>query len=191
VVLVSGVEVHLRLKEIVKTDVQPICRLFPCLSSQPVWLCHTWFNKFYMWWYAHFTITNLEHYQNGTTFSLIWNVVHIKSDKSPLPEPKKWCANYKKCNFEEFFFNSHSGGWSADWVHLAHRPLLAYCTFPRWLWSWRIWWNEDWQGKQKYSEKTCPSPTPSTTNPTSPDPGVNLDRRGGKPVTNRLIYGVA
>jgi hypothetical protein len=27
-------------------------------------------------------------------------------------------------------------------------------------------WNEDWQGKPKYSEKTCPSATLSTTNPT-------------------------
>jgi hypothetical protein len=37
---------------------------------------------------------------------------------------------------------------------------------PRWLWRWRIWWNEDWQGKPKYSEKTCPNSTLSTTNPT-------------------------
>jgi hypothetical protein len=42
------------------------------------------------------------------------------------------------------------------------------------------WWNEDWQGKPKYSEKTCPSPTLSTTNPTWPDPGSNPGRRGGK-----------
>jgi hypothetical protein len=28
------------------------------------------------------------------------------------------------------------------------------------------WWNGDWQGKQKYSEKTCSSATLSTTNPT-------------------------
>jgi hypothetical protein len=27
-------------------------------------------------------------------------------------------------------------------------------------------WNEDWQGKPKYSEKTCPGATLSTTNPT-------------------------
>ncbi|PNF21377.1 hypothetical protein B7P43_G15468 [Cryptotermes secundus] len=32
-------------------------------------------------------------------------------------------------------------------------------------------WNEDWQWKQKYSEKTCPSVTLSTTNPISPDLG--------------------
>jgi hypothetical protein len=28
------------------------------------------------------------------------------------------------------------------------------------------WWNEEWQGKPKNSEKTCPSATLSTTNPT-------------------------
>jgi hypothetical protein len=29
-------------------------------------------------------------------------------------------------------------------------------------------WNDDWQGKPKYSEKTCPSATLYTTNPTCP-----------------------
>jgi hypothetical protein len=80
------------------------------------------------------------------------------------------------------FFNSHSGEWSLNWVHSVRRPLLAYCTCPGWLWGWRIWWNKDWQGKPKYSEKTCPNVTLSTTNSTS-------DRRGWKPATNRLNYG--
>jgi hypothetical protein len=56
---------------------------------------------------------------------------------------------------------------------------------------WSNWWNEDWQGKPKYSEKTCPSAILSTTNPTWPDPGANSGRRGGKPATNRLSYGAA
>jgi hypothetical protein len=43
--------------------------------------------------------------------------------------------------------------------------------------------------RPKYSEKTCPSATLSTTNPTWPDPGSNPGRRGGKPATNRLSYG--
>jgi hypothetical protein len=73
--------------------------------------------------------------------------------------------------------------------HVGH--LLAYCTCPGWLWGWRILWNEDWQGKPKYAEKTCPSATLSTTNPTWPDLGSNPGRRGGKPATNRLSYGAA
>jgi hypothetical protein len=48
-----------------------------------------------------------------------------------------------------------------------------------------------WQGKPKYSEKTCPSATWSIPNPTLLDPGLNLGRRGGKPVTNRLSYGAS
>jgi hypothetical protein len=95
-------------------------------------------------------------------------------------------------SFQALFFNSFSGGWSptglesntaaTDW------PMVA-CT--GWLWWWRIWWNEDWQGEPKYSEITCHSATLSTTNPTWPDPGPYPGRRGGKPVTNRLSYGVA
>jgi hypothetical protein len=60
----------------------------------------------------------------------------------------------------------------------------------RW-WVWSSRWNEDWQGKPKYSEKSCPSATLSTTNPPWPDLGWNLDSRGGKPATNRLSYGTA
>jgi hypothetical protein len=59
------------------------------------------------------------------------------------------------------------------------------------LWWWVIRWNEDWQAKKKYSEKTYPSATLSTTNPTWPDPGLNRGRRGGKPATNRLSCGAA
>jgi hypothetical protein len=46
-------------------------------------------------------------------------------------------------------------------------------------------------GKNNYSEKTCPSATLSTTNPTWPDLGSNPGRRGWKPATNRLNYGTA
>jgi hypothetical protein len=59
--------------------------------------------------------------------------------------------------------------------------------------GWCVWssrWNENWQGKPKYSEKTCTGATLSTTNPTWPDLGSNPGRRGGKPATNRLNYGV-
>jgi hypothetical protein len=59
----------------------------------------------------------------------------------------------------------------------------------RWVSS--ICWNENWQGKPKYSEKTCHSATLSTTNPTLPDLGSNPGSRVGKPATNRLGYGTA
>jgi hypothetical protein len=58
----------------------------------------------------------------------------------------------------------------------------------RWLWLWSSR-NENWRTKRKYSEKTCPSVTLSTTNPTWPDLVSNPGRRGGKPATNRLSYG--
>jgi hypothetical protein len=60
----------------------------------------------------------------------------------------------------------------------------------RW-WAWSSLWNEDWQGKPKYSEKTYSSDTLSTTNPTWHDLGSNPGRRGGNPAINRLCYGTA
>jgi hypothetical protein len=56
---------------------------------------------------------------------------------------------------------------------------------------WSNWWNEILQGKPKYSEKTYPSATLSTTKSHMTDPVSNPVRSGGKPATNRLSYGVA
>jgi hypothetical protein len=94
-----------------------------------------------------------------------------------------------------FLFNFYlirivgGGVQTGSTLHVGH--WMAYCTCPGWLWCWRIWWNGDWQGKPKYSDKTFPSATLSTTNPTWPYPGSNPGRRGGKPATNRLSYGAA
>jgi hypothetical protein len=66
------------------------------------------------------------------------------------------------------------------------RPIVP-APDDRWGWLWSNWWNEDWQGKPKYSEKTRPSATLFTTNPTWTDPG----RRGRKTATNCLSYGAA
>jgi hypothetical protein len=77
------------------------------------------------------------------------------------------------------------------WVHLILRPLFGLLYQPRMIDRWLLWrnrWNANWQGKLKYSEKTCPSATLSSTNPTWPDPGSNTGRRGGEPATNRLSY---
>jgi hypothetical protein len=51
--------------------------------------------------------------------------------------------------------------------------------------------DEDSQGKPKYSEKTYPSATLSTTNPTCQTRARTPGRHGGKPATNRLSYGAA
>jgi hypothetical protein len=52
----------------------------------------------------------------------------------------------------------------SNWFHSALRPPMAYCASPGWLWWLSNRWN-DWQGKPKYSEKTCPSTALSTTTP--------------------------
>jgi hypothetical protein len=40
---------------------------------------------------------------------------------------------------------------------------------------WSNWWNEDWHGKPKYSEKTYPSATLSTTKSHMLRPGFEPD----------------
>jgi hypothetical protein len=69
-------------------------------------------------------------------------------------------------------------------------PIVPAPDYRRW-WVWSSRRNKNWQGKPKYSEKTCPSATLSTTNPTWPDLGSNLGRRGVKPATSCVIYGTA
>jgi hypothetical protein len=56
-------------------------------------------------------------------------------------------------------------------------------------WVWRRWWNENWQGKPKYSEKACPATTLSTTNPKRHDLGSNTGCRSEKKGINRLNNG--
>jgi hypothetical protein len=56
---------------------------------------------------------------------------------------------------------------------------------------WSSWWNENWQGKPKYSEKTYPSATLSTTKSHMTTRSRTPDRSGWKPATNRLSYGAA
>jgi hypothetical protein len=77
-----------------------------------------------------------------------------------------------------------------SWGGVRLSPLVTSAT----VWPivpavWSSRWNENWQRKPKYSEKTCPCATLSTTNPTRPELGSSPGRRGGKPATNRLCYG--
>jgi hypothetical protein len=91
-----------------------------------------------------------------------------------------------------FLTVTQAASWTPPWIkYTRHYWPIVPAPDNKWGWFWRNWWNEDWQGKPKYSKKTCPSATLSTTNPTSLDPGLNPGRRGGKPATNRLTYGAA
>jgi hypothetical protein len=60
-----------------------------------------------------------------------------------------------------------------------------------WWWVWSSGWNEIWQGKLKYLEKTCPSATLSTTSLTWPDLGPNPGCCGGKLAADHLSSGTA
>jgi hypothetical protein len=85
-----------------------------------------------------------------------------------LPGLKLWTLGRPGRTQSLFLLFKYSGVQSIlGPVLSALRPLLAYCTCPGWLWRWRSWWNERlWQEKPKYSEKTYPDATLTTTNPT-------------------------
>jgi hypothetical protein len=99
--------------------------------------------------------------------------------------------NFSQVDFFIFYFID-------SWCGLRLSPLGTSATIwpivpapdDRW-WVWSSRSNENWQGKPKCSEKTCPSTTLSTTNPTWPYLGWNPGRRAGKAATNRLSYGTA
>jgi hypothetical protein len=104
-----------------------------------------------------------------------------------------YCKGGVHCNLSylvyTFFLIASGVGLSP--LYCGHFWFIVPALDDRWGWLCSNWWNEDWQGKPKYSEKTCPSATLSTTNPTWPDLGSNPGRRGGKLATNRLIYGAS
>jgi hypothetical protein len=87
--------------------------------------------------------------------------------------------------FYLFIFLSFFGwGETGFTLYVGHYWLIVPAPNDR-CWFWSIRWNENCRGKPKHSEKTCPSATSYTTNPTWPDLGSNPARRGGKPVINR------
>jgi hypothetical protein len=64
-----------------------------------------------------------------------------------------------------FFFSFSGWGESESTWYVGHCWPIVPAPDDRWC-LWSSWSNEDWQGKPKYSEKTCSSATLSTTNPT-------------------------
>jgi hypothetical protein len=90
-------------------------------------------------------------------------------------------------NLVFFFVSSGGARLSALGTSAINWPIVLVPD-DRW-WVWSSWWNENWQGKPKYSEKSRPSATLFTTNPTWLDLGSNPGR--GRLTTwamARLIY---
>jgi hypothetical protein len=70
--------------------------------------------------------------------------------------------------------------WMPTYVYILRIPqmILVWISTAEWY----------WQGKtEELGEKTCPSATLSTTNPTWIDPGANPGLRGERPATARPI----
>jgi hypothetical protein len=65
--------------------------------------------------------------------------------------------------FSLIFFYYWWGGTKST-RYWGHFWPIVQTPDDRWGWLWSNWWTEDWQGKPKYSEKTCPGATLSTTN---------------------------
>jgi hypothetical protein len=70
-----------------------------------------------------------------------------------------------------FFFSFSGWGETESTWYVGQCFPIVPAPDDRWWSLWSSWWNEGWQGKPKYSEKTCPSATLSTTNPTWPGLG--------------------
>jgi hypothetical protein len=96
-----------------------------------------------------------------------------------------------KSNVTLFFLVSRGGVRLSPLGTSATNSPIVPAPDERWWWVCSSRWNENWQGKPKYSEKTCPSATLFTTNPTWHDLGSNPGRRYGKPATKCLSYGTA
>jgi hypothetical protein len=96
---------------------------------------------------------------------------------------------YNHTTWDRRFFpwwwgDSSTQAWMPTYVSILRSPQM--------IWAWRatVEWYID-RGKLKNSEKTCPSATLSTTNPTWIDPGANPGLRSERPVTNDLSHGTA
>jgi hypothetical protein len=99
----------------------------------------------------------------------------------------------QKCDLrvQILFLNSHSGGWSPNWVHSVRRPLNGLLYPPRVIMvmenlvEWRL------AGEAEVLGENLPQRHFVHHTSTWPDPGSNPGRRGGKPATNCLSYGAA
>jgi hypothetical protein len=118
------------------------------------------------WLQIQVNLINREMYEilstkEGRSFKMKYNTMHCTCSDIIKSRTNMWKAEYLKPNFFNFYFFNFSG-WAETESTWYCGHYLAYCTSPGW-WVWSSRCNENWQGKPKYSEKTCPSATLSTT----------------------------
>jgi hypothetical protein len=106
--------------------------------------------------------------QRGKTTNLQTNHLLIYQTFTKL----KICELASSISLKYLVSFSGWGETESTW-YVGHCFPIVPAPDDRWWWLWSSRWNEDLQGKPKYSEKTCPSATLSTTNPTWPgiEPG--------------------
>jgi hypothetical protein len=86
---------------------------------------------------------------------LKWYKMYLKIADSSCRNLGSHSSGYKEFFIMDTFFS----GWGeteSSW-YVGHCWPIVPAPDDRWWWLWSSWWNEDWQGKPKYSEKTCPS----------------------------------
>jgi hypothetical protein len=90
------------------------------------------------------------------------------------------------CTFYLFLLISWGGVWLSPFSTSATTWPIIPAPDDRCWWVWSSRWNDNWQGKPKYSEKTCPSATLFPVNPTLIDLRSYPGRRNGKPAAKCL-----
>jgi hypothetical protein len=101
----------------------------------------------------------------------------------------QFMQHFLSMNILSTFVHPHLLFMSMGWDYVSElQPLMGLLFIPQMIYkSVKPWWNYTDRGKPKNSEKTCPSATLSTTNPTWTDLGLC----GERPATNCLSHGTA
>jgi hypothetical protein len=113
-----------------------------------------------------FILISVRHWVDLRDMVLLEGLCKLKNSMTISElEPATFRLNQLHYRMPPFFFLFVG----CDFCYCGHYWPIVPAPDDRWWWLWRNWWNEDWQGKPKYSEKTYPRATLSTTNPTWQD----------------------
>jgi hypothetical protein len=111
----------------------------------------------------------MRQYYDCENISRFWPIYTF----SALLNIKKKCFGYATCVCMYVCMYVCIRGGLLQPLHLDPQWSIVLNPYDRWGWLWSNWWNENWQGKPKYSEETCPGATLSTTKSHMTDPVSN------------------